>query len=344
MKMLKTFWNKRQDDVWQITDLKGIDLRGKSSPPEADFFPLEDHLVVTQAPSALGTIKSVMGESIVPIVAAVEGENRLRSLGTGFFVSCSGLLITAAHVITDPIERKYAKPVEVDDVTWFTEKLNFGALIRVNPLFHGRGFIFYPFEWSMLLAERRESPIPFAGMDLKLTSDIAICKIAPRIDGTAHQPLTTIQPGMRGLGMNVGSPASAVGYVGMTDVDIEAGTDGRIAALPNFELHVSSGAVLERFPDNLVKKDVSTPGPCFSFGAKIPPGMSGAPIFDREGVYVHGVVSKGLEDASGYLNHGYGSMLAPSMTLPISRLEGASLFELQKQHAHGIPVLRGGGF
>lgn len=130
----------------------------------------------------------------------------------------------------------------------------------------------------------------------------------------------------------------------MTDVDIEPGTDGRVAALPNFELHVSSGIVLERFPDNLLKRDVSTPGPCFSFGAKIPPGMSGAPIFDREGVYVHGVVSKGLEDASGYLNHGYGSMLAPSMALPISRLDGASLFELQKQHAHGIPVLRGGGF
>ena len=133
MKMLKTFWNKRQDDVWQIIDLKGIDLRGQS-PPEADFFPLQENIVVTQAPSALGTVKSIMGESIVPIVAAVEGENRLRSLGTGFFVSCSGLLITAAHVITDPIERKYAKPVEVDDVTWFTEKLSFGALIRVNPL------------------------------------------------------------------------------------------------------------------------------------------------------------------------------------------------------------------
>lgn len=284
MKMLKTFWNKRQDDVWQIIDLKGIDLRGKSSSVEVDFFPLLDDIVVTQTPSVLGTVKSIMGESIVPIIAAVEGEEQIAQPGNGFLRQLFGPAVTAAHVITDPIERKYAKPVEVDDVTWFTEKLNFGALIRVNPLFHGLGYVFYPFEWSMLLAERRESPIPFAGMDLKLTSDIAICKIAPRIDGAAHQPLTTIRPGMRGVGMNIGSPASAVGYVGMTDVDIEADADRRIAALPNFELHVSSGAVLERFPDNLVKKDVSTPGPCFSFGAKIPPGMSGAPIFDREGV------------------------------------------------------------
>jgi hypothetical protein len=41
MKTLKTFWNKRQDDVWQIIDLKGIDLRGKSSSLDVDFFPLE---------------------------------------------------------------------------------------------------------------------------------------------------------------------------------------------------------------------------------------------------------------------------------------------------------------
>jgi hypothetical protein len=43
--------------------------------------------------------------------------------------------------------------------------------------------------------------------------------------------------------------------------------------------------------------------------------MSGGPIFDRQGVYVHGVVSKGLEGASGPENLSYGSMLGPSMGL-----------------------------
>lgn len=203
MKTLKTIWNKRNDGVWQISAMQSLDLKGQQS-PDLDFFPVRDDLVVTQAPS-IGTIRSIMGESIVPIVANVEGENTLRSVGTGFFISCTGLLITAAHVITDPIDRKYAKASEFDDVTWYAHKLNFGVMITTNPLLQVRGYRFYSFEWSLLLAERRENPLPFAGVDLKLTSDVAICKIPQRADGTAHQPLTMIQPGIRGTGMVVGS-------------------------------------------------------------------------------------------------------------------------------------------
>lgn len=341
MKTFKTFWSKRSDGAWQISAMQGLDLKGQLS-PDVDFFPVQDDLVLTQAPS-IGTVKSIMGESIVPIVAAVEGENKLRCLGTGFFISCTGLLITAAHVITDPIERKYAKASELDDVTWFTEKMNFGVMVPTNPLLQGPGYHFYPFEWSMLLAERRESPLPFAGVDLKLTSDIAICKIPPRANGSVHQPLTMIQPGISGTGMIVGSAASAVGYAGMSDIDVAANEQGHITGNYKFDLHVSTGDVLERFPDNIAKRDVPTPGPCFSFAATIPGGMSGAPIFDREGIYVHGVVSKGWEDASGPTNLSFGSMLGPSMGLPIARLGGASLVELQKAHKDGIPILRGGG-
>jgi hypothetical protein len=58
-------------------------------------------------------------------------------------------------------------------------------------------------------------------------------------------------------------------------------------------MHVSTGIILERFPDNLVKKQVPSPGPCFSASLRLPHGMSGAPIFDDEGVYAHGVVSTG---------------------------------------------------
>jgi hypothetical protein len=71
--------------------------------------------------------------------------------------------------------------------------------------------------------------------------------------------------------------------------------------------------------------------------------MSGSPIFDRDGIYVHGVVSKGLEDESGIVEHSYGSMLAPSMGLPIGRLGVASLIELQPAGKDGIPILRGPG-
>src|SRR5262249_49672398 len=94
----------------------------------------------------------------------------------------------AAHVITDPIERDYGDVSEHDDVTWMMRKLNFGVLIPTNPIFQQRGFTFYPFEWTMFLAEKRPNPIPFRGIELRLNSDIAICKVPARTDGRAHQP------------------------------------------------------------------------------------------------------------------------------------------------------------
>jgi hypothetical protein len=83
-------------------------------------------------------------------------------------------------------------------------------------------------------------------------------------------------------------------------------------------------------------KEVPTPGPCFSFAAKIPGGMSGGPIFDGEGIYAHGVVSKGWEDETGPIRYSFGSMLGPSLTLPISRMNGASLLDLQNSSNEGI--------
>lgn len=58
---------------------------------------------------------------------------------------------------------------------------------------------------------------------------------------------------------------------------------------------------------------------------------------------MHGVVSKGLENETGIVEHVFGSMLAPSMGLSIGRLGGASLIELQRAGKDGIPPLQGPG-
>lgn len=71
--------------------------------------------------------------------------------------------------------------------------------------------------------------------------------------------------------------------------------------------------------------------------------MSGGPIFDREGIYVHGVVNKGLEGESGPEKLGFGSMLAASMALPIARMNNLSLLQLQSEGKQGMPILRGPG-
>ncbi|MGJ4897754.1 trypsin-like peptidase domain-containing protein [Bradyrhizobium oligotrophicum] len=344
MKILKLFWRQQQDGAYAIVDMKGLDLLGPERSGQ-EFFAVRDDVVLTQTPPVGGTIRSALGESIVPVVAVANGERRVRCVGTAFFISCSGLLVTAAHVITDPIDRRYGNVREAEGQVIETQGLAFGVLVPNNPLFQAPGFAFYPFEWSMLMAQSRDAPFSFRGVDVKITYDIAICKVPARTNTNyPHQPLTLVQSGVIGVGMREGSEAHALGYADMSDFELNVNAAGQIfISQPQFDLHGSVGKIIQFFPDNLIKRDVSTPGPCFSFGAKIPGGMSGGPIFDKEGVYVYGVISKGWENQEGPENFSFGSMLRPSMGIPIARMGGKSLDAMQMAQAEGIAVLRGAG-
>jgi len=162
MKIMKLFWQRRQDGIYAIVDMKGLDLLGPERSGQ-DYFAVRDDIVLTQTPLIGGTIRSVLGESIVPVIAVANGEQRVRCIGTAFFISCSGLLVSAAHVITDPIDRRYGNVREGDDQVIETQGLAFGVLVPNNPLFQAPGFAFYPFEWSMLMAQRRDAPFSFRG-------------------------------------------------------------------------------------------------------------------------------------------------------------------------------------
>ncbi len=281
-----------------------------------------------------------MGQSIVPIVAMIPGEGLVRCLGTGFFVSCTGLLLTAAHVLSDPIERKYGRVREIQDGRWFMGDLNLGIMIRTNPIFHKDGYLFRPIEWAAFLGIHTEHPVPGRGTELKLQHDTAICKVAPANKEVPYQPLSIIQPGIKGVGLDVGKKATAIGYAGMLDVQLQPEKNGVRLGDFQFDLHVSTGSVLQRFPDNAINQAVPTPGACFSASLKLPAGMSGSPIFDDECIYVHAVVSKGWDDENGPTDFGYGSMLSTSLALPIEPLEGKTFLELMRTNAHGIPELR----
>ncbi len=337
MEILKSFFGRRGDGAWQIESIRGIPLNAAGE-TDANFYEVENDIFLADLPHG-GTIRSLMGQSIVPIVANVTGQNSFRCLGTGFFISCTGLLITAAHVITDPIDRKYGDVSELNDLTFHARHLKLGVMVPTNPVFQVPGFQFFEIEWAKFLAERRISPLPIHGVDLKLASDIAICKVAPIAGGAPHQPLAIVQSGLIGTGMAVGKIATAVGYAGMNDVTLSQVADGVVSGDFKFDLHVSKGQILERFPDNLETQSVPTPGPCFAASAKFPPGMSGSPIFDDERIYVHGVVSKGWEDENGLKEFGFGSMLAPSMGLAIEPMEGKSLIELLAADGEGMPKL-----
>src|SRR5260370_42616987 len=64
MKIMKLFWQQRQDGAYAIVDMKGLDLLGPERSGQ-DFFAVRDDIVLTQIPPIGGTIRSVLGESIV---------------------------------------------------------------------------------------------------------------------------------------------------------------------------------------------------------------------------------------------------------------------------------------
>lgn len=100
MQILKTFFGRRADGVWEVQNMGPVSLDPVAGAEDETFYCVKDGLFALQ-PNILGTIRFVLGQSIVPIVAHVPGEKALRCLGTGFFISCTGLLITAAHVVTE---------------------------------------------------------------------------------------------------------------------------------------------------------------------------------------------------------------------------------------------------
>ena len=319
----------------------GLTLKPRGGADE-EFFAIHDELVIVQ-PTTFGTTTQFLRQSIVPVVAHVQGEDLLRCLGTGFFISCSGLLVTAAHVVTDPIERCYGGLREHDDMTWRGEDLKLGILLPTHTPQGNPGFAFRPMEWASFLARRSGNPLPIATLDLKLTSDTALCKVSPIAPDVPYQPLAIVQSGLVGVGMGIGKRAVAVGYGAMQDVILSRDTNGDLAGDFAFDLHASTGNIVERFPDNLVKREASAPGACFAASLRLPAGMSGSPIFDHEGVYVHGVVSMGLVAADGVAPLGYGSMLDHSWHVPIRAMENKTLGELHSELEHGFAKLSGPG-
>lgn len=328
------------EGCWTISSILPLKLRSRSG--SLDFYEVEDDVILETA-FTISSTSFILGQSIVPVVARVAGEERLRCLGTGFFVSCTGILITAAHVISAPLEQRYGKAECKSDGGFDFGEVALGVMIPVVSAEFGRGFLFRQLEWASFLSEDDGRPSIIRGPSLRLAYDVAICKVPMVAADTPYQPLLIVQPGLEGVGMAVGKNATAIGFGAMSDINFSADSGRKGSALFPFDLHVSQGVILENFPNNAALKSVRTPGACFSASLKIPPGMSGSPIFDSEGIYVHGVVSSGWEDESGLASLGYGSMLAAAFSWPVGPLGGKTLQELHRSPTQGFPKLRGPG-
>ena len=342
--ILKSIWRKNEAGVWAGHDLKGIDLKPRKGFTK-DYFKIENEVnLMTQRPghimnnlfATFGTTEFLVRQSIVPIVAWNDGDEEIRCIGTGFFISASGLLMTAAHVLRDPVDENYTSVTQVDkDAHKLGEDLHFGALLPANPAMKNAPFAMHPamreakwfmcpFEWAYHWGRDVESPLLHRKPEFRPDLDIAVCKVREHALIGPYQPLNI---GLYNLKLNFsfrGSRSPLHGHPGGDDYQPE--------------LVVSVGSVTTIHPDNITEKQNSTPGPNFEFDAKIPGKMSGSPILVGGGIITKGVVSRSLGSNE---NHASGCLIAPMMNLPL--IGGKSLLNLMNGGNEGIAKFLGPG-
>jgi hypothetical protein len=341
--ILKSLWARRPDGRWAATDLKGIYLNPKAG-CEADYFTIDSEVVlmtttpgpnIEQLFSSFGTTEFLLKQSIVPVVLWKDGDVAIRCLGTASIISCSGYLLTAAHVIMD-IYDSQSGVVRVGDRLEQSEGYNFGVLIPVNPATGTRGVRFFPIEWFSVWGNWFESPLIAERDRFDYLTDIAICKIFELPNGAPHQPLNlSLNP------FEPGETAWTLGYAEMADIPLRPREGQQGPPEPPMDIYVSVGEVKQLFPENHRLREVPTPGPCFDFMAKIPGKMSGAPIFGGDGAVIRGVVSRSFYNE----RHAFGAMLGPAMHLPLAGPwdEGRTLRTVMETGSEGMAIVRGMG-
>lgn len=346
--ILKTIWRRNAAGVWIIHDLQSIDLKPREG-SEKDYFQIKDEMnLMTQRPGPImenffatfGSSEFLVRQSIVPIVAWNDGDDEVRCIGTGFFISATGLLMTAAHVLRDPIDENYTSVTQVAEKAYkLDESLRFGVLMPANPAMmnapsevfnissevRSAKWFMCPFEWAVHWGKNTESPLFHVTPEFKPDVDIAVCKVREN-----RQIIGPYQPLNIGLhNLKVGDRAVAIGYPAMKNICMNSSDDYQP------ELTVSVGSVTTIYPDNITEKQTPTPGPNFEFSAKIPGKMSGSPILVGGGILTKGVVSRSWHDE----NHASGCLIAPMLGLPLIR--GESLLDMMRGSEEGIPQISG---
>lgn len=289
--------------------------------------------------SSFGTVQFLMQQSIVPVVVWRNGEHLIRCIGTASIISCTGYVLTAAHVVMDPLESGYGARREGKQIKFYDD-LNFGVLVPFRLPAVGMTFrqahLFLPFQKMWNWGEWKQSPLIHEDDRWEHLTDVAVCKVPEMPNGVLHQPLSmSLNP------FTPGEDAYALGYAEMPDIQLNRKTGGFADERFQLKLHVSVGNILQTFPQNHKEREVPTPGPCFDFDARIPGKMSGAPIFGAQGAVIRGVVSRSFSGE----DHAFGSMLGPAMGLPLTEpgISGRTLQSLLASGNEGMAIAMGSG-
>lgn len=347
--ILKSIWTKNTSGQWIIQSMKGIDLNPQKGFGQ-NYFKIENDIeLLTQNPgqlqgldifSSFGTTDFLLKQSIVPIVAYNAGDREIRCIGTGFFISASGYLMTAAHVLRDPVDEKYTDEKQIGDNTFQLGKdLRFGVLLppnpamrnapfgNIHPTIRAAKFFLHPIEWAFHWGQNVQSPLLYEPSKFKYAVDVAILKVKENQMGGAFQPLN-----IGAHKLNIGDRAVAIGYAEMKNIPINAS-----GGVDDFQqdLFVSVGKVTNIYLNNHVENQTSTPGPCFDFDAKIPGKMSGAPILVGGGIMTKGIVSRSWQNE----NYASGCLVTPVMGLTLQ--DNKSLWDIMKSDNEGFPQVHG---
>ncbi len=345
IEILKSLWSRRDDGRWGITDMKSLTLKPKQD-HKPDYFAIDSQIeLMTNSPAGMnlhqvlasfGTTEFLMKQSIMPVVAWRNGDESIRAIGTASVISCTGYILTAAHVVMDPFESGYGAKRRGDGLE-YAEALNFGVFIPLSPATGVRGVIFAPFEKLWFWGRWKDSLLFHEPPRFEFATDVAVCKIPALPNESAHQPLNmAVNP------FKKEEAAYSIGYAKMADIPVNYKDDTMSFGGFSADLYVSIGAVSEVFPMNSTERNAPLmPGPCFEFRANIPGKMSGAPVFGGGGAVIRGVVSRSWQDG----RDASGAMLGPVMDLPLNEQQTheRTLRSLMEQGNEGIAKVHGMG-
>lgn len=333
-KLLRQFFKLSGDAKLELQSFLRLDLKPTKN-FAGDCYPIEDDLVLGE-PNFAGSMHWTLGQSIVPIVELSTDRRSVRCLGTGFYIHTNGLMLTAAHVLQDFFDRAKEAPYDLDIERIIKEEgpSRLGVMLKYNQLFGDNAFEFLPIRWAHVFAGPDSEVYPWRKIKPKFVVDVAVCQTFGSQSGKLFQPLPIIQPGIKGFGTFVGRQVFAIGYGQMQDFTTIEGTD---SGEMNFVPYLTRGNVTNRLPNNHIDKQVLSPGPCFQLAAKVPSGMSGSPVFDAEGIYVHGLASTGWQGVNGTLeSDSCCSMIAPICELPLGALGGKSIYDMLADQNGGM--------
>lgn len=332
-KIFKPHFKLASDGTLDLQSFLALDLKPKAN-THGNYYPIENDLVVAK-PNFFGSIHWALGQSIVPIVEVSQDRRSVQCLGTGFYIHTNGLMLTAAHVLSEYFDRAMEAPhTDIDRLIAEEGTSRLGVMLKHNQLFGNEAFEFLPMRWSHIFTAAEPEILPWKKDKPKFVVDVAVCETFGSASGKLFQPLPIMQPSISGYGTFVGRENFAVGYADMREFTTVEGAEN---SLMNFVPHLTRGNVAKRLPNNHIDRLVPSPGPCFQFEAKMASGMSGSPVFDAEGIYVHGLASSIWQGENGSLqNDSYCSMIAPICEVPLRALGGRSIYQMLNDQRGGM--------